>query len=94
MLVDSAVNTKMNALESNGNYKNSIYDSLVFSKVRESFGGRVRLMGSGSAPLKPETHSFMMAIMCCPLIEGYGQTESGGGVLYSNIHDTTKGRFS
>ena len=68
MLIDSAVHSKMNNLEQNGNYQSSIYDSLVFSKVREGFGGKLRLMGSGSAPLKPETHSFMMAIMCCPLL--------------------------
>ena len=36
----------------------------------------------------------MMAIMACPLVEGYGQTESAGGVLYSNTKDTTHGRFS
>jgi len=31
-------------------------------------------MASGSAPLNPEVHAYMKAIMCCPLVEGYGQT--------------------
>ena len=74
MLIDKGVNTKLNNLQQNGNYQSSFYDKVVFSKVKEGFGGRVRMMGSGSAPLSPETHEFMMAIMACPLIEGYGQT--------------------
>lgn len=74
MLIDKGVNTKLNNLQHNGNYHSAFYDKVVFSKVREGFGGRVRMMGSGSAPLSPETHEFMMAIMACPLIEGYGQT--------------------
>jgi long-chain acyl-CoA synthetase len=64
----------MDSLQQKGNYKNGFYDSVVFSKVREGFGGRIRILASGSAPLSPETHEFMMAIMACPLIEGYGQT--------------------
>ena len=35
-----------------------------------------------------------MAIMCCPLIEGYGQTESSAGIMYSNTRDTTHGQFA
>jgi len=52
------------------------------------------VMASGSAPLSPETHEFMMAIMCCPLVEGYGQTESSAGVLYSNTLDKNHGQFA
>ncbi len=48
-------------------------------------------MGSGSAPLRPETQEFMMAIMCCPLIEGYGSTETTAGVMYSNMINSKYG---
>lgn len=34
MLVDSAVNTKIDNLEKKGSYQNKFYDSVVFSKVR------------------------------------------------------------
>jgi long-chain acyl-CoA synthetase len=73
-LIDKGVNSKLEALHETGEYTSSFYDSVVFSKVREGFGGNVRVMASGSAPLSPESHEFMMAIMCCPLIEGYGST--------------------
>lgn len=51
-------------------------------------------MASGSAPLTPEVQSYMKSIMCCPLIEGYGQTESSGGVFYSTEFDTNYGQFA
>jgi long-chain acyl-CoA synthetase len=64
----------MQSAKDSGTYSSSIYDSLIFQKVKDSFGGRIRLLGSGSAPISAETHMFMKAIMCSPLIEGYGST--------------------
>jgi long-chain acyl-CoA synthetase len=43
--------------------------------VRETLGGRLRLLGSGGAPLAAELASFV-ASTGVPLIEGYGLTES------------------
>ena len=34
-------------------------DKLVFSKIKERLGGRIRLMISGSAPLSPTLHEFL-----------------------------------
>jgi long-chain acyl-CoA synthetase len=50
-------------------------NKLVYSKVREAFGGRVRIFVSGGAPLGVDTiHWFASAGMA--LWEGYGLTET------------------
>ncbi len=45
-------------------------------KIRAKFGGRVKAMVSGGAPLNPEVGNFFDA-MGLTLLQGYGQTESG-----------------
>ena len=46
-------------------------------------------MISGSAPLLPEVQHFLKVVLCAPLIEGYGQTESTGAMLFSSGADST-----
>ncbi|MCU1294835.1 MAG: AMP-dependent synthetase and ligase [Bryobacterales bacterium] len=53
-----------------------VADRLVFSKVRERLGGRIRIAASGAAPLGRDLADFYAGIGM-PLIEGYGLTEAG-----------------
>ena len=53
-------------------------DRLVFSKVKARLGGRVRVVASGSAPLAPHVERFLKVAMCCPVVQGYGLTETCG----------------
>jgi long-chain acyl-CoA synthetase len=55
--------------------------------MRARFGGRLRICGSGSAPLGKELAGFFLAIGM-PLIEGYGLTE--GGVVILNPPGQTR----
>ena len=64
-----------------------IADKLVFSKIRERLGGRLRVAASGAAPLGKELAEFYAAIGM-PLHEGYGLTE--GGVVSFNPTDRPK----
>jgi long-chain acyl-CoA synthetase len=50
-------------------------DRLVYAKVREAFGGRVRIFVSGGAPLGLETAKWFAAVGIA-LWEGYGLTET------------------
>ena len=50
-------------------------DKLVYSKVREAFGGRVRVFVSGGAPLGIDTAKWFAAVGIS-LWEGYGLTET------------------
>ncbi len=52
------------------------FDKLVFSKVKERLGGRVRLIVTGGAPLARHVEDFLKVCMCCPVIQGYGLTET------------------
>jgi long-chain acyl-CoA synthetase len=48
---------------------------LVRRKVKKRFGGRLKAMVSGGAPLNPEIGKFFLALGV-PLLQGYGQTEA------------------
>ena len=52
-----------------------ILDKLVRAKVSQRFGGRLKAMVSGGAPLNPEIGSFFLALGV-QLLQGYGQTET------------------
>ena len=62
-------------------------DRLVYAKVRERFGGEMRLAASGSAPLGKDLARFYLAINF-PLMEGFGLTE--GGITSLNPLDKPK----
>ena len=50
-------------------------EGLVRSKVRKRFGGRLKAMVSGGAPLNYDVGLFFIALGV-PLLQGYGQTEA------------------
>jgi long-chain acyl-CoA synthetase len=50
-------------------------DKLVRDKIRARFGGRLKAMVSGGAPLNPEIGRFFIALGV-NLLQGYGQTEA------------------
>lgn len=54
-----------------------LYDRLVFSKVRERFGGRLRFFISGSAALNADIAAWFQAAGIV-ILEGYGTTENAG----------------
>jgi len=65
----------------------ALADRLMFRKIRERFGGRLRVAASGAAPLSKDLAEFYEAVGM-PLIEGYGLTE--GGVACLNPIDAPK----
>ncbi|HWU23207.1 MAG TPA: long-chain fatty acid--CoA ligase [Nocardioides sp.] len=63
--------------------EHGLFDKLVFSKVRERFGGRVRFFISGSAALNAEIAAWFHAAGIL-ILEGYGMTENAAGATVNH----------
>lgn len=90
-LLKMAINSKDAELKKGIIRRNSIWDALVFKKVQEGMGGRVRLMVVGSAPLAPNVLTFMRCALGCLVVEGYGQTEAVAPVSLTIQGDSEPG---
>jgi len=66
---------------------NSMWDYLVFSKVQNMLGGKVRLMPCGAAPFDYKVLQFFRAALGAAVLEGYGQTECCGCCCISIVGD-------
>lgn len=89
-LVNKALDHKMKKVKK-GVYTSKLYDKIVFSKFKEIFGGNVRFMINGSAPIADDVIDFLQACFCVPIVEGYGMTESCGGSIVSAPGDRVSG---
>jgi len=70
--------------------QHALFDKLVFSKIRERFGGRVRFFISGAAALNREIAEWFGAAGI-NILEGYGMTESSAGSFVNHPDDNRFG---
>ncbi len=66
----------------------TIFDKVLFSKIREGFGGNLQFFIGGGALLDVELQRFFYAIGM-PICQGYGLTEASP-VISSNVPHCTK----
>ena len=76
MIFDFGLSSKKGNLDKGGEPISMVWDRVVFSKFRERLGGRVRLLLTGSAPISKEVHQFLQICFSCPVLQGYGLTET------------------
>ncbi|WP_298308188.1 long-chain fatty acid--CoA ligase [uncultured Erythrobacter sp.] len=80
MMMEAALKISGNSREGKKRLRDRPMDLLVEKtlrpKIRAKFGGRLKAMVSGGAPLNPEVGNFFEA-MGLTMLQGYGQTEAG-----------------
>ncbi|WKY01249.1 hypothetical protein Q1695_015332 [Nippostrongylus brasiliensis] len=72
-------------------YCSPFLDRIIFKKIRKLLGGQLKGVLSGGAPLNAETQRFMNICMCCPVVQGYGLTETCGAACVADINDLSTG---
>ena len=67
-----------------------LLDKIVARRVRDAFGGRLRVAVSGGASLPADIARFLMGLGL-PLVEGYGLTEAAPVVTATTLDDSVPG---
>ncbi|XP_047408527.1 long-chain-fatty-acid--CoA ligase 5 isoform X2 [Sciurus carolinensis] len=90
-LLNLAISSKFNEVKNGIIRRDSIWDKLIFSKIQDNLGGRVRVLITGAAPISSPVLTFLRAAMGCPVFEAYGQTECTAGCTITSPGDWTSG---
>ena len=90
-LFDMAMRSKQADIDKGIICKTTIWDKLVFKKIQNGLGGRVRMAITGAAPLSHEVMMFLKCSLGCNVHEGYGQTESTAGATFTLPGETLAG---
>ena len=88
-LAYTAYHTKLDNYKKYGVVTHAIYDMLVFKKIREMFGNRIKVVLCASAPLRKELADDFKVFLSVPVVEGLGMTELSGSPFCTNYNDYT-----
>ena len=92
-LFQKALDIKLKDYEEKGILKNIFWDNIIFDKVRNMLGGKLRFMLTGSAPMDKKLLNFLRCVLSCEIVEGYGQTEDMAGILLTKTYDPIAGHL-
>ncbi|KAL1421287.1 hypothetical protein MTO96_023257 [Rhipicephalus appendiculatus] len=68
-----------------------ILNRIVFGNSKQILGGHLRGIVSGSAPLSTDTQEFLSNCLDCPVLQGYGLTETTAGATLQEQWDLAVG---
>jgi long-subunit acyl-CoA synthetase (AMP-forming) len=82
-MIEKAIKIKIEQTNQDGSIKHHLWDKLLFNKVKNTLGGRVRLIITGGGHLP--THILEYLSVCCStkITELYGVTENCGFISLS-----------
>lgn len=75
----TAFAAKKAKIEAGGDNSHILWDRLWCRKIKAIFGGRLRIISSGSAPISPDDYMFLNCALGCAVVNGYGLTETNAG---------------
>lgn len=90
-LLDRGLAAKNHYLAESGAVTHGCWDRLLFGKAAAMLGGNVRLMMTGSAPIEKQVVDFLKIVFSCPILEGYGLTESSASGCMMDAADMATG---
>lgn len=90
-VIKGMMNSKIAKYKATGQVTHCLYDMIVFKKFKAVVGGNVRFMVTGSAPIASDVLDFLKCAFCCPIIEGYGMTETSAGSVTTTFGDPKSG---
>jgi long-chain acyl-CoA synthetase len=90
-IFNKAINTKLEQLKETAEVTHSVYDKLIFSKIKEILGGRVRFFITGGAPISQEVMDYIKVAFSAPMLQAYGITETCGFTCCSSVWETRAG---
>ncbi|CAK8539308.1 unnamed protein product [Lathyrus sativus] len=84
-LFNFAYSYKMNNMKKGHKHASAspLLDKIVFDKVKQGLGGKVRVILSGAAPLSVHVESYLRVVTCAHVLQGYGLTETCAGTFVS-----------
>lgn len=69
----------------------NLVNQLIFKEVQEEFGGQLKYIGVGAAPITTETQKAINAMFDISLQVGYGTTETSACATCMELDDTDTG---
>ena len=92
-LFNKALELKIKDYQEKGILTNVFWDNIIFNKIKNLLGGRMRFMLIGSAPMDSYILNFLRCTLSCEIVEGYGQTEDAAGILLTRTYDPVAGHL-
>ena len=92
-LFNKALELKIKDYQEKGILTNVFWDNIIFNKIKNLLGGRMRFMLIGSAPMDSYILNFLRCALSCEIVEGYGQTEDAAGILLTRTYDPVAGHL-
>ena len=93
LVFSRALSVSTDLVRSSATERDSFYDEKVWEPLRRDRLGleQVRYIITGAAPCPPYLMEFLRVAIGCPVIQGYGMTETSAAATIMNTSDITTG---